>query len=153
MSGAMTLLLTMMTVSCGSISANISTNTYGGYTEAEIDLMAAVTFLEAGNQDIKGKQLVVDTILNRIDSPDFPDTVKEVVNQKGQFGTAGRAAKLKGEDIPIDCYGAVLSELGDRKSREVLYFSRGWGCGEKLFKHGDHYFSGERRRKNDGETA
>ena len=55
MSGAMTLLLTMMTVSCGSISANISANTYGGYTEAEIDLMAAVTFLEAGNQDMKGQ--------------------------------------------------------------------------------------------------
>lgn len=113
-----------------------------GYEESDIDLMAAVVFYEAGNQDMLGKQLVADTILNRVDSPCFPNTIKGVIDQKGQFKTARKAHKIAPVNIPIECYGAVISQLEVRENYEVMFFSRGYGCGEPLFKYGDHCFSG-----------
>ncbi len=104
--------------------------------------MAAVVFYEAGNQDMYGKQLVADTILNRVDSPCFPNTIKGVIDQKGQFKTARKAHKIAPVNIPIDCYGAVISQLEVRENYEVMFFSRGYGCGKPLFKYGDHCFSG-----------
>lgn len=112
-----------------------------GYSEEDVDLMAAVVFYEAGNQDMYGKQLVADTILNRVDSDRFPNSISEVIDQKGQFHTARKAHKLSG-NAPIECYGAVISQLEQRENYEVMYFSRGYGCGKRLFKYGDHCFSG-----------
>ena len=113
-----------------------------GYEESDIDLMAAVVFYEAGNQDMYGKQLVADTILNRVDSPRFPNTISGVIDQRGQFHTARKAHKISPLNVPIDCYGAVISQLEVRENYEVMYFSRGYGCGKPLFKYGDHCFSG-----------
>lgn len=121
-----------------------------GYSEDEIDLMAAVVFLEAGNQDILGKQLVVDAILNRVDSPWFPSTITEVIDAPGQFSTARNAHRLSGH-APIDCYGAVVSELTNRKNVEVIFFGRAYGSGEPLFKHGDHCFSAISKRLKEKE--
>ena len=113
---------------------------FGKFTEREIDLMAQLVWHEAGNQDMVGKMLVADTVLNRMESDRFPNTVEEVIFQKGQFTTA----KVLGRVEPtIECYGAVLSEIdGERYNTEVLFFGRGYGCGKPLFQHQDHCFSG-----------
>lgn len=121
--------------------------TYAGYSEYEIDLMAAVVYLEAGNQDMIGKCLVVDAILNRFDSKHFPDTIVAVIEQPGQFTTSKRAHELVEKQlIPYDCYGAVLKEIYNRSNYEVIYFAKGFGCGEPMFKYGDHCFSSISRR-------
>jgi len=113
---------------------------FGKFTEREIDLMAQLVWHEAGNQDMVGKMLVADTVLNRMESDRFPNTVEEVIFQKGQFTTAKVLGRI---EPPIECYGAVLSEIdGERYNTEVFYFGRGWGCGTPLFKHQDHCFSG-----------
>jgi len=112
---------------------------FGKFTEREIDLMAQLVWHEAGNQDMIGKMLVVDTVLNRVEDARFPNTVEEVIFQKGQFTTA----KVMGRVEPtIECYGAVLSEIdGERYNTEVLFFGRAYGCGKPLFQHQDHCFS------------
>lgn len=112
---------------------------FGEFTEQEIDLMAQLVWHEAGNQDSIGKRLVVDTVLNRVEDARFPNTVEEVIFQKGQYTTA----KVLGRVEPtIECYGAVLSEIdGERYNTEVLFFGRGYGCGKPLFQHQDHCFS------------
>lgn len=113
---------------------------FGQFTEREIDLMAQLVWHEAGNQDMVGKMLVADTVLNRVEDARFPNTVEEVIFQKGQYTTAKVLGRV---EPPIDCYGAVLSEIdGERYNTEVFYFGRGWGCGTQLFKHQDHCFSG-----------
>lgn len=113
---------------------------FGQFTEREIDLMAQLVWHEAGNQDMVGKMLVADTVLNRMESDRFPNTVEEVIFQKGQYTTAKVLGRI---EPPIECYGAVLSEIdGERYNTEVFYFGRGWGCGTPLFQHQDHYFSG-----------
>lgn len=113
---------------------------FGRFTEREIDLMAQLVWHEAGNQDMVGKMLVADTVLNRMESDRFPNTVEEVIFQKGQYTTARVLGRI---EPPIDCYGAVLSEIdGERYNTEVLFFGRGYGCGKPLFQHQDHCFSG-----------
>ena len=113
---------------------------FGKFTEREIDLMAQLVWHEAGNQDMVGKMLVADTVLNRMESERFPNTVEEVIFQKGQYTTAKVLGRI---EPPIECYGAVLSEIdGERYNTEVIFFGRAYGCGEPLFQHQDHCFSG-----------
>ena len=54
---------------------------------SDIDLIAACVEAEAGNQDLTGKRLVADVILNRVDSEDFPDTIEGVISQPRHFAT------------------------------------------------------------------
>ena len=113
---------------------------FGEFTEREIDLMAQLVWHEAGNQDMVGKMLVADTVLNRVEDSRFPNTVEEVIFQKGQYTTARVLGRV---EPTIECYGAVLSEIdGERYNTEVLFFGRGYGCGKPLFQHQDHCFSG-----------
>ena len=55
------------------------------YTEEEVTMIAAIIQCEAGNQSDDGQRYVADSILNRVDSPWFPNTVLEVINQPGQY--------------------------------------------------------------------
>ena len=48
-------------------------------------VLAKVVHAEAGNQDMTGKRLVVDCVLNRVDCEEYPNHVFGVVLQDGQF--------------------------------------------------------------------
>ena len=122
------------------------------YTEEEVTMIAAIIQCEAGNQSDDGQRYVADSILNRVDSPWFPNTVLEVINQPGQYATRKKAARLaKSGNIPIRCYGNAIYELTARTNREIIYFGRGYGSGEPLFKEGDHCFSGISKKKKEME--
>lgn len=115
---------------------------FAGFSESDINLMAAIVYYEAGNQSMEGKQYVVDCILNRLDSKKFPDSIVEILSAPKQFTTYKKAAALSPEDIPIECYGAVIHEIHERSNYEVLYFSsEGYNGSKGLFQCGDHYFS------------
>ena len=122
------------------------------YTEEEVTMIAAIIQCEAGNQSDDGQRYVADSILNRVDSPWFPNTVLEVINQPGQYSTRKKAARLaKNGNIPLRCYGNAIYELTARTNREIIYFGRGYGSGEPLFKEGDHCFSGISKKKKEME--
>lgn len=111
--------------------------------EDELQTLAILVMAEAGNQDLKGKRLVVDVVLNRVDDSRWPDTISEVINQKGQFspmtdGGYSRAAQT----ITQECFDAVSMELESRLDYQIHYFcAGGYGYGEAAYKYGDHYFS------------
>jgi N-acetylmuramoyl-L-alanine amidase len=91
-----------------------------------LELVALTVEAEAGNQDLHGKRLVVDVILNRVDSPEFPDTIEEVITQLRQFETYSNGAiEAAGWHMQEDDYTAVLMELEQRTDPEILYFSAG----------------------------
>ena len=114
----------------------IPTKTYDS-----IDLIVLCTEAEAGNQDLEGKRLVVDVILNRVDDPDFPNTVREVITQRNQFETWSNGAidRVKPSESTIE---AVNLELESRLNYEILYFTAGnYGkYGTHWRKVCDHYF-------------
>jgi N-acetylmuramoyl-L-alanine amidase len=49
---------------------------------ADKDLMARLVHAEAIGEPYAGKVAVASVILNRVDSPDFPNTIREVIYQK-----------------------------------------------------------------------
>ena len=46
-------------------------------TQEEIDLIALCVMAEAEGEPEEGQRLVIDTILNRVDDPRFPDNVHD----------------------------------------------------------------------------
>ena len=110
----------------------------------ELELLAAVVEAEAGNQDMTGKRLVVDVVLNRVDSPLFPDTITEVLEQPGQFSTMWNGAvEEAGWHMQEDDYTAVMMEVtGVRLDYDIYYFTAGEynaSC-RPAYIHGDHFF-------------
>lgn len=110
----------------------------------ELDLLAQVVEAEAGNQDMTGKRLVVDVVLNRVDSPLFPDTITEVLEQPGQFSTMWNGAvEDAGWHMQEDDYKAVMMEVtGMRLDYDIYFFTAGEyndSC-KPAYIHGDHYF-------------
>ena len=61
----------------------------------EMELLAQLVEAEAGNQPFEGKCLIVDVVINRVESPDFPNTISEVIFQEGQFSVIKMALLKK----------------------------------------------------------
>ena len=106
---------------------------------------------EAGDQDDIGKILVVNVILNRVRSVQFPDRIKSVIFQNNgktyQFEPVknGRIYDMNPTENTIQCVDRALN--GEDYSNGALYFtmktsSRSWFNTSLtlLFVHGDHYF-------------
>lgn len=111
-------------------------------SKADIELIALVTMAEAEGEHEYGKRLVIDTVLNRVDSVHYPNTVSEVIYQSGQFSSMwnGRVDRCYVED---EICRLVEEELLERKNCEVIYFTAG-GYGKygiPMFQEGNHYFS------------
>ena len=103
-------------------------------------LLAALIYCEAGNQPYVGKVAVGAVVMNRGASGRFPNTIKEVLYQRGQFTPAmtGKLNRvLASGKIPSSCYEAACDALnGVSPVGSALYFNTGYGS----FKLGDHYF-------------
>ncbi len=111
-------------------------------TNEEINLIALVTMAEAEGECEKGKRLVIDTILNRVDSKYFPNTIHDVIYQKNQFSCMwnGRIGRCY---VRNDICQLVRDELKLRTNKYVMFFNpNGYSpYGTPLFKIGNHYFS------------
>jgi N-acetylmuramoyl-L-alanine amidase len=110
--------------------------------QADLQLLACLVEAEAGNQDLTGKRLVVDVVLNRVADPRFPDTIAEVIFQPGQFGPVSNGALARAYyTVSEDSFKAVSMELTEQIDYSLLYFTAGgYGCGEPAYQYGDHYF-------------
>ena len=111
-------------------------------SEEDIQLIALVTMAEAEGEPEEGKRLVIDTILNRVDSPCFPNSVYEVIYQPSQFTSMwnGRSDRCY---VREDIYQLVKEELESRTNSDVIFFrtTRYSDYGVTMFQVGHHYFS------------
>lgn len=91
------------------------------WTEEEEYILAKICMAEAEGETTKGKVLVVCTVLNRVQSDVFPNTIKDVVFQPGQFSSTenGRYSRVEPSD---DCLRAVeLAKFGWDPSDGALF--------------------------------
>ena len=90
----------------------------------DISLIALVTMAEAEGECEEGKRLVIDTILNRVDSEYFPDNVYDVVYQRSQFTSIwnGRVDRC---EVREDICELVREELQSRTNTDVIFFTAG----------------------------
>lgn len=111
-------------------------------SDADIDLIALLTMAEAEGESEHGQRLVIDTVLNRMDSEHFPDTASGVIYQKNQF-TSMWNERVDKCYVKDDIVKLVREELIRRTNRDVIFFQTGSYSiyGEPLFKVENHYFS------------
>lgn len=110
----------------------------------ELDLLAALVYAEAGDQPIpEGLCYVCDVVLNRVDSPAWPNTIADVIYQPGQFSVVNNGALNRAfGNVPQVCYDAVQSQLAGRLNYDIIYFSMGYNAnGTLAFTHGTHFYS------------
>ena len=85
-------------------------------------LLAKIAMAEAEGESDKSKALVIATVLNRVSSNKFPNTIKEVIFQENQFSPTSNGRWEKVEPNK-DCYKALNMVLkGKVKSKGSLYF-------------------------------
>ena len=108
----------------------------------DVELIALVTMAEAEGECEEGKRLVIDTILNRVDSKHFPNTIYDVIYQPNHFSSMwnGRIDRCK---VREDICQLVKEELESRTNYDVIFFTAGYYSkyGVPLFQVENHYFS------------
>lgn len=102
------------------------------YDEAQ--LLLRIAQAEAGNQGEEGMWLVMSVVLNRVASPDFPDSIREVIFQDYQF-TSVLDGNFDKAVISEPCHEALARiESGD-VAKEIIGFE------VKTSEELDNYFS------------
>lgn len=90
-------------------------------TPAKHKLLIKITYLEARGESLEGKTAVVRTILNRVESKDFPDSIEEVIYQPGQFQPAKYLQEAEVEEEYLEgIEEAIIAALSSEG--EELYF-------------------------------
>lgn len=108
----------------------------------ELEYLACCVEAEAGNQSILGKRLVVDVIFNRVDSPDYPNSITGVINQPGQFCVVDNGS-INSVVPSFETWQAITLEMMSRINTDILYFQGGGytSYGTDWEHVGAHYFS------------
>lgn len=119
-------------------------------TSEEFRLLGLILAMEAQTEPFDGQKAVVEVIFNRVLSPDFPDTVYDVLSQKGQFTT------WKWRNKPYNTPGesekkAIAEVIANGNQNAVLpegyvFFSVGKVNGTDFIKIGNHQFSRARKK-------
>lgn len=114
-------------------------------------LLAKIAMAEAEGEDTEGKALVMLTVLNRVGSDGFPNSIEEVIYQDNprQFTTLEPGGRFYTTEPNDDCWDAldlIMIEKWD-ESNGALYFERTsngptWHSENltELFVHGNHTF-------------
>ena len=121
------------------IKAMYTTSPAMAVNASDEKLLATIIWCEAGNQARVGKVAVGAVVLNRVRSPLFPNTIREVIYQGGQFTpvASGVFARALANGVPESCYEAARAALaGENPVGNCLFFQRG-GTGMQI---GDHRF-------------
>ncbi len=112
-------------------------------TDEEILLMQKVVSAESRGESPEAQYTVACVILNRMESPIFPNTLEGVVRQSGQFTCVGNGI-INNVPITESVEQAVAKALDNNTvDEEVLWFrsSHYHSFHNQAFKIGDLYFS------------
>ncbi len=151
----------MLSTTCEAAATTKATTKERKYTQSELRYMTSIIYCEARGESAAGRKAVGIVVMNRVRSKEFPNTVKDVIYQRGQFspvrnGSMSRALSLydqqkkKGKfnrDM-TNCRKAAEEALkgsttvkvrGKKKEmKKYLYFSR--YIRNAKFQLGNHQF-------------
>jgi N-acetylmuramoyl-L-alanine amidase len=93
------------------------------YSKHEIDLLARLVRAEAQTEPFEGKIAVACVVLNRVESSQFPDTIKEVIYEPGQFQPVSNGEIHKpADEESIAAVKEALSEKRNLVPKSSLFF-------------------------------
>ena len=87
-------------------------------TQAEAVELMQIASAEALNQGVDGMRYVMSVVINRVNSPDYPNDIHSVIYQPHQFYTAGMA---KAEITPEVHMALALLEMGNLTPEIVAF--------------------------------
>lgn len=101
-------------------------------SEEDIELLAMVIYQEAGGDDICDdcRRRVGDIVLNRVENKEFPNSIEEVLTEKGQYGEYYWTGVIWPERAKYSCETHAV-ERARNIARELLE-----GCHSELYGNG-----------------
>lgn len=106
------------------------------YSESDLMLLAKVIYAEAGSDFLSDewKMCVGEVVLNRVASPEFPNTITDVVYQPGQYHGArsGYIASLIPSERCINVAKRLLN--GERMMEPSVVFQANFKQGSGVYK-------------------
>lgn len=101
--------------------AEVQEPTNSGISNSEIDVLASLVRAEALGESMSGKIAVAAVVLNRVDSPEFPDTINGVIFEHNQFSPVANGSINQAADR--DSYEAAKAAInGADPSNGAVYF-------------------------------
>ena len=124
-------------------------------TQSEYDDLLRLVEAEAGGEDIIGKMLVANVVLNRVENENFPNNIHDVIFQQEEGVTQfspisdGRFYSVEVSAQTIEAVNRVLQ--GEDNSKGALYFAARKAANkenmqwfdenlQRLFAYGGHEF-------------
>jgi hypothetical protein len=89
-------------------------------SKSDYELLGRLVTAEAGNESYTGQVAVAAVVLNRINSGKFPNSIREVIYQKGQFTSLPKLPRITPTESSLQAVTAALN--GQDPSRGALYF-------------------------------
>lgn len=124
-------------------------------TDEDYQILLRIVEAEATGEDVIGKLLVANVVLNRLESGDYGDTIIDVVFAEGQFSPVkdGRLFKVTPTETTVEAVERAIN--GEDQSQGARYFVAREIASKKglryfdnhlkfLFKHGCHEFYKEK---------
>lgn len=104
-------------------------------------LLAALIYCEAGNQGYEGQLAVGATVMNRVRSGAYPNSIYSVIYASGQFTPAlnGKVARIYGGNIPESCMTAARESINGATNIGTSTHFRRVGAHDGIVI-GDHVF-------------
>ncbi|MGX6445071.1 cell wall hydrolase [Neobacillus sp. K501] len=93
-------------------------------SESERDLLARLVRAEAQTETFEGKVAVACVVLNRVEHPQFPDSVKDVIYQDGQFQPVQNGAINKpADEESIRAVNAALTDQRELAPGALFFYN------------------------------
>ncbi|WP_100407483.1 cell wall hydrolase [Bacillus solitudinis] len=93
-------------------------------SENDIDLLARIVRAEAQSEPFEGKVAVADVVLNRVESTQFPNTIKKVIYQPGQFQPVANGQINKPADKEsIKAVHAALTDMRNITENSLFFYN------------------------------
>ena len=140
------LFITFTTIPIKAEEINIYINRWNiQLTADEIELISRIVQLECGYDTKESKYATIETIFNRILDPRYPNTLKEVLSQEGQFSTwkNRNIAEANPTNDTYECVLMVLSGQTNILEYDRLKFNN-HPIGQKPIKIGKQYYGSQK---------
>lgn len=104
--------------SSGNSSGSPSGNTNISHSASDVELLAALIECEAGSTNYEGMLAVGSVVVNRMNHSKYPNTLRGVVYQSGQFPPAhnGKLDRVLNRGVKASCVQAATDALAGKNN-------------------------------------
>ena len=115
------------------------------FSDEDLYHLAVAICKEAGGENEEVQLLVANVIMNRVNSSIYPDTIYDVITQKGQYGTMYKDEiefpKWATNSVQEQCYNSARIILeGNKFCPENVLYQAGFKQGSGVYKEYPGYY-------------